>query len=298
MKKIFILTTIYLTAVSIYCNSILLWGVGARSFGMGRVYTAICEDVTSIYYNPAGLSKLRKFEFLGNYSFLYENIPYAFLGVSGPTKFGSGAFGIVDLNSGNIQGKDIEGKPTTDFSSRETLLILGFGSNLTDIIYPNEFMSYSTGLNLKLFKKTIFELSGSAIDLDFGHLVVLNFGLYKAMFGLNIQNLLQSKMKFFIEEEKPTSFRISSGVCMFNKLNLGVEILKSKNFDELGLGVEYELWNILSLRSGINNREIAVGLGITRGDMQINYSVVVHRFWNEINLGIIHTFDIKIKWVI
>ena len=38
-----------------YSNEFLAIGVGARALGMGYAYTTACNDVTSAYWNPAGL---------------------------------------------------------------------------------------------------------------------------------------------------------------------------------------------------------------------------------------------------
>jgi hypothetical protein len=42
-----------------YSNEFLSIGVGARAFGMSNVHTAIANDVTSAYWNPAGLLNIR-----------------------------------------------------------------------------------------------------------------------------------------------------------------------------------------------------------------------------------------------
>ena len=41
-----------------YSNEFLSLGVGARAFGMANVQTAIVNDVTSAYWNPAGLTRI------------------------------------------------------------------------------------------------------------------------------------------------------------------------------------------------------------------------------------------------
>lgn len=42
-----------------YSNEFLSIGVGARAFGMGNVQTAVANDVTAAYWNPAGLLKIQ-----------------------------------------------------------------------------------------------------------------------------------------------------------------------------------------------------------------------------------------------
>jgi long-subunit fatty acid transport protein len=39
-----------------------IFGMGARSMGMGGAYTGVAEDITAIAYNPAGLSQIRRIE--------------------------------------------------------------------------------------------------------------------------------------------------------------------------------------------------------------------------------------------
>src|SRR4051794_16539502 len=42
-----------------YSNEFLNIGVGARAFGMSNVQTAIANDVTAAYWNPAGLLNIK-----------------------------------------------------------------------------------------------------------------------------------------------------------------------------------------------------------------------------------------------
>ncbi len=37
-------------------------GVGGRAMGMGGAYTAVSDDAAAVYYNPAGLAQVRRFE--------------------------------------------------------------------------------------------------------------------------------------------------------------------------------------------------------------------------------------------
>lgn len=42
-------------------------GVGGRAMAMGSAYTAVCDDVLAVYYNPAGLARLEGHEILLGY---------------------------------------------------------------------------------------------------------------------------------------------------------------------------------------------------------------------------------------
>ena len=44
--------------------SFLSLGTGARAIAMGRAFTAIADDATAVYWNPAGLGQLDKLDVL------------------------------------------------------------------------------------------------------------------------------------------------------------------------------------------------------------------------------------------
>ena len=73
-------------------------GFSARAIGMGGAYTAIAEDYSAIYWNPAGLAQVRKTELWLGLSHLYLNSDINFNGSKSSssvsaTKFNS--FGLV-----------------------------------------------------------------------------------------------------------------------------------------------------------------------------------------------------------
>ena len=44
------------------------FGVGARAMGMGGAFLGVADDLTALYWNPAGLAQIRKFELYGSLS--------------------------------------------------------------------------------------------------------------------------------------------------------------------------------------------------------------------------------------
>lgn len=59
--------------------SFLLIGVGARPLGMGGAFTALADESSTIYWNPAGLSLLKKREISGMYGSLFKDTSYSFV---------------------------------------------------------------------------------------------------------------------------------------------------------------------------------------------------------------------------
>ena len=50
------------------------FGLGARTMGMGGAFLAVADDFTTLYWNPAGLAQIRKFELFGSLSHSERNI--------------------------------------------------------------------------------------------------------------------------------------------------------------------------------------------------------------------------------
>jgi len=65
-------------------STMLKIGVGARSAGMGEATVAATDDVTSIYWNPAGLVKVRESQFSAMHIEWFDDIRYEWLGFAQP----------------------------------------------------------------------------------------------------------------------------------------------------------------------------------------------------------------------
>lgn len=63
MKRAILISAIILAAVSTcLSNPYDIFGNGARANGLGWAYTAVAEDVSACYYNPAGLAQLERLQ--------------------------------------------------------------------------------------------------------------------------------------------------------------------------------------------------------------------------------------------
>jgi hypothetical protein len=65
-------------------NTMLKIGVGARSTGMGEATVAATDDVTSIYWNPAGLVQVRSAQFSAMHIEWFDDVRYEWLGFAQP----------------------------------------------------------------------------------------------------------------------------------------------------------------------------------------------------------------------
>ena len=62
-------------------------GVGARPAGMAGAYVAACDDVYSLYYNPAGLARVRRIDVSLGFQHSQSNVKNTFYGKLNKTEF-------------------------------------------------------------------------------------------------------------------------------------------------------------------------------------------------------------------
>jgi len=302
MKKQILLVFISVFAVNLYSQigSFLSWGVSSKSLGMGRAQTAVCEDGSAAFYNPSLLAKVKKFEFLGSYSIFYADSGYTYLSFVSPTIYGSFAVGIQNIATGDIIQRDITGKPLGTLDTRITGIYFAFGSNTSSLIEqikPADFIDIYNGATIKIISEKIYNKESGAIALDFSSQIDFDFDFYSLLFGFNLGNIISTPLKFYEEEQIPFISRVGLGLLLFDKtLKLAGDIVLSKQINDINLGLEYTVWNLLSLRVGSSNEEITMGFSITRQNLQFSYAFMINKPWEKIDLGYIHSIDFKIQW--
>ncbi len=107
---ILLLTTYYLllTTYGLY-GAFDELNIGARPQGLGGAFTAISDDANALFYNPAGLSNLKKAELTSNYGRLFmglddnSSIGSSFVGYAHPTeKYGTPGISWYNLSLSNL----------------------------------------------------------------------------------------------------------------------------------------------------------------------------------------------------
>jgi hypothetical protein len=205
---------------------------------MGGAFTAIADDKTAIYYNPAGLSQLRWSEASISYNrwILDTSLTSLTYGHSFGLG-GSAAVGFTYYDSGDIEKRG--DTKDADGSFRHT----GMAARLA---YGNEFFEgVSLGLAVKYAAETLDGQSSGAVAGDFGvhYKTILDFG--ETSFGAAAQNI---GSKLWEEYDMPLLVRA------------GVAVKPSKDF--LTLAAEY-----VAPQAGIPY--MGVGMEITPGDLSL-----------------------------
>ena len=262
-------------------------GVGARAMGQAGSFVAHSDDVYSLYWNPAGITKVKNVAFAVVHTEWFADITHQFLGLVLPVNANSAVgFQATILNMDQIEITTIdEPHGTGEFYDAGDLAIgVSYAIKLTNF--------FAVGITGKYIQQKIYNESASTyafdissqLDVPFHGLKMgmnfSNFGGKMKMDGrdlireydLNPENTLNDGVETHLKTEPwelPVNFAVGLAVDLigrndaFLKMNdnemtfsiTGNHPADAKEF--ASFGVEYTFQNVVSLRSGYRlNRDI------------------------------------------
>jgi hypothetical protein len=163
----------------------LLLGAGARGTALGGTYAALANDVSAVYYNPAGTSLAsRPGVLLSTYSYVADT-RYSWGGLILPFSGGQRAFG-VQLGTFGFKDQPVYTADQPDgtgarYSVHETFAGLTFAQNLSD--------RFSVGITAKGVFDQLGDVNGSAFAIDFGTNFHAALSNHPIKFSFTLQNL-------------------------------------------------------------------------------------------------------------
>lgn len=309
MKKIFLsmfflfasLATINSqTVIGKYAGEFLAIGVGGRALAMGGSQTAIVNDVTAGYWNPAGLAKIdypqvslmheEHFGNLVNYNYGAVAIPYESdmsfglsiirLSVDGIPDTRNAledvnGDGVLDINDDRLDYSKI-----TEFSNTDWAFYFTFAKRHSENFY--------WGVNVKIIKRDLAEYSATGIGFDIG---AYYQPMEKLHLGANIQDVTTTLVAWSSGRNELITPTAKIGAAYELEL-LGGKILPAVDLDirfenrkfasmfnigpisfDAHTGFEYNYKNIFAVRAGYNDvKQFTVGVGIYLPKLTIDYS--------------------------
>jgi hypothetical protein len=251
-------------------------GVGARGVGMGETIVAATNDVTSLYWNPAGITGIKGSEatFTHTSWIAGTTLNYAAIALEVPNIAHIGAQ-VYIFDSGEMEVTDIIFPDGTgeNFKVQDIMIGLTAARQLTE--------RFSIGGSVKYIQSTIWRMSASTIGLDLG--MQYDTPLKNLRLGFNISNF-GGEMQLFGDNtarrvdldpsssgtndgllanlavrswDLPLTFRLGFGYDVFrtqtHALLIVADALYPNNNDAyMNAGIEYAFNNLLFLRGGMS----------------------------------------------
>ena len=193
MKKtiILILAFSFFTCFAMYAQEVSKVGttaagflnidVGARAVGMGGAFVAVASDVSSMYWNPAGVAHITNTEamFCNTRWIADINFNYAAVGVN------LGNVGAMGLNATFLTMDQME--RTTIMEPDGTGEMFDVGSYAFGLCYARKLTDrFSIGANFKYIHEKIYHSSANGIAFDIGTIFDTQFNGLRI--GMSISN--------------------------------------------------------------------------------------------------------------
>jgi hypothetical protein len=240
-------------------------GVGPRAAALGSAYTAVADDAYSLYWNPAGLTRIRKAEAVFQANNFFQGIDQHYIAL-GYRWDKSGVFGIslnalqvADIPRTTVSGAGVVTRTGT-FDASDIALSAGFARDLNAWL--------SAGGAVKWIRSSIASYSADGYAADAGIQVRPASFL---SFGASVQNL-GTKMKFVRDEDPlPLLYRFGAAGYIFSDKSLVVTADISQSVADIlifGAGCEYTITamrNRYSFRMGYTSANVDVGRSLTFG---------------------------------
>jgi len=140
-------------------------GPGARADSLGGAFSALGDDVTAIYWNPAGLTQLKATSFSATHTNWIADTYFHFVAIGVPIKkVGSIGLSITSLTMGSMEITTLDRPEGTgiDFTAGDAAVSLAYARQLNDKL--------SFGLNVKYIYQKIHRESARGVALDVGTL--------------------------------------------------------------------------------------------------------------------------------
>jgi hypothetical protein len=264
-------------------------GVGARAAGMGGAFSALADDISALYWNPAGVARLKGINASATYTQWYAGITHNFIGavlpISEKYRFG---VSLIVLDNGSLSKATIQKDINAGtFNANDLAFGLTLAGALTD--------RFAFGATVKYIRSSILDLSADGIAFDAGSLYQTDFYHLKismALTNLGSDRNFQGNSLSIVAQDPsinstsrgldavlvtssyalPLSFRIGVGTDVFQgqmedqKLNVAFDFAAHSDGPETyNIGGEY-MWNdIIAIRAGYGFNQDQLGLGLGAG---------------------------------
>jgi hypothetical protein len=240
---------------------------GARQNAICNSDAALCDDVFSVFYNPAGTAQINWREagiFYTPSPFGLTELATGYIAYTEPTAIGSFSAGFMNY------GYELY---------HENNFLLSFSSYVLGEFYIGFSMNYKL-ISINNYGNTgIFYVNSGVISNLSDE---INFGFY--IYNLNRASIRNEDDQIPVLFNAGISYNYSDALLLHVAVNKDLRYAVSSAF-----GVEYLIFDLVSFRSGINTEPLSYsgGTGIHFNNFSFDYAFSVHQ-----ELGMTHQLSI------
>lgn len=262
-------------------------GQGARAVAMGGAYTAIADDAYGLYWNPAGLGRVRKSSMTFQTNQYFADMSQNYFAMAIPSLMGTWGMSVNMLASGDMERTTMTsgkaGQVLGSFEARDLGISFGWGAEFSHGV--------TVGLSGRFLQSTIDDVSATAFAGDVGLQIqpVNNWSI-----GFALRNVGTGVKFMTVEDPLPTTFNLGTALRFLPGRNLIASLDLSKPKAEsfvVNMGLELTLLEHFSFRGGYSlegqslSSGFTGGFGVHFGILDLDYAFVpygkldnTHRF--------------------
>jgi tetratricopeptide (TPR) repeat protein len=274
---VLILMSLFAGAVYIYPNAvdefpIFDMNIGTRNASLAGAFTALSDDSSGIYSNPAGISAISKSEINAGYDKWLMDASFQYLNIASPAGPGVISGSVLYSNMGTFQERDIYGIPNGNSIQTNTIGgVLGYGMHIND--------SFCAGLGAKVLYSSFGDIPSAGFMLDAG--AQYKFGLITL--GAAAVNVELAPVAF-------ANYGLNGGAAAVllesdnHKITMSIDAKFLNRYNmSYAVGIEYLMFKAVSIRFGYkagpenamtgNTAGLAAGAGVEVAGIQFEYAL-------------------------
>lgn len=266
----------------------LVIDVGARPVSMGGAFTSVENDVTSLFWNPVGVAKIKGGALSLHHTQWFADMKQvAFAAAFGTVNMGTFGFTFMSMDNGSIERTVHDPTSYRGFVQDGTFTVnqwvagVGYARQITDKFSVGGQVKYAfQDLGDIVIAKSPSDTTGSkvtnqegAVAFDFGTLY--HFGFRDLRIGMNVRNFSRP-VKYDVESfNLPLTLRVSLAMdvlgLFLKSQDHSFQVLSElvdayDGHERIHFGGEYLFKNLLALRAGYRTNtdigSLSLGFGL------------------------------------